>query len=31
MAGPGDAESVIDLFRIQYDRYKEGTTASRPV
>jgi hypothetical protein len=31
MAGPGDAESVIDLFRIQYDRYKEGTAASRPV
>jgi hypothetical protein len=31
MTGPEDAERVIELFRIQYDRYRQGTSASRPV
>ncbi|HKB34680.1 MAG TPA: luciferase family protein [Candidatus Dormibacteraeota bacterium] len=31
MAGPDDADGVIDLFRIQYDRYRQGTAASHPV
>ena len=31
MAGPEDAERVIELFRMQYDRYSQGTAASRPV
>lgn len=31
MTGPQDAERVIELFRIQYDRYRRGTTASPPV
>jgi hypothetical protein len=29
--GPEDAEGVIELFRIQDDRYRQGTIASRPV
>ena len=31
MTGPEDAEGVIALLRIQYDRYRQGTAASRPV
>jgi len=31
MTGPEDAEGVIELFRIQYDRYSQGTIASPPV
>jgi len=31
MTGPEDAEHVIELFRIQYDRYRRGTIASPPV
>jgi hypothetical protein len=31
MTGPEDAEGVIELFRMQYDRYSRGTMASPPV
>jgi luciferase-like monooxygenase len=31
MAGPDDAEGVIELFRMQYDRYQKGAVAARPV
>jgi hypothetical protein len=31
MTGPEDADGVIALFRMQYDRYSQGTAASRPV
>jgi hypothetical protein len=31
MTAPEDAEGVIELFRMQYDRYSRGTIASPPV
>jgi hypothetical protein len=31
MTGPDDADGVVALFRMQYDRYRQGTAASRPV
>ena len=31
MSVADDAEGVIELFRIQYDRYRQGTAAARPV
>jgi hypothetical protein len=31
ITGPDDADGVVALFRMQYDRYRQGTAASRPV
>jgi Family of unknown function (DUF5519) len=31
LAGPDDAEGVIELFRMQYERYQRGTAADRAV
>jgi hypothetical protein len=31
MTGPEDADGVIELFRMQYDRYRQGTMPSPAV